>query len=296
MKINLSVLIPARNEARNISACLSAIADWADEILVVDSNSTDDTQIIVERYGGTVIQFKYQGGWPKKRQWALDNYSFRNNWILLLDADEIVRDELKREIEQAMSASDKVGYYIALENIFLGRQLRWGGFRFYKLSLFQHGKGRYEKRIDRHTEDMADIEIHEHVTADGPTGTLRQAIEHRNINNLSRYIEKHNDYSNWEAEVMYQVYKGTLLDDELPPRLFGGNQAQQRRWLKNKFFFLPGFSVVAFVYHYFVRLGFLDGRAGLIYCGFQAVQRFHTKAKVLEMVLAERITDSFPSE
>ena len=86
IKIPLSILIPCRNEEKNIARCLEPIANWVDEIVVVDSQSTDRTQEIVESYGAKFIQFNYTGGWPKKRQWALDNFSFRNNWILLLDS------------------------------------------------------------------------------------------------------------------------------------------------------------------------------------------------------------------
>jgi glycosyltransferase involved in cell wall biosynthesis len=91
----LSVIIPVKNEALNLSACLTVIAGWADEIIVADSNSTDGTQEIAKQFGATVIQFNYEGGWPKKRQWVLDTYPIRNEWVLLLDADEILLDPLK---------------------------------------------------------------------------------------------------------------------------------------------------------------------------------------------------------
>ena len=95
---NISALIPVRNEAKNIGRCLEALKGWADEIIVIDSQSTDGTIEIAESYGARVVQFYYEGGWPKKRQWALDNLEFRNKWILLLDADEILPSRLKPEV------------------------------------------------------------------------------------------------------------------------------------------------------------------------------------------------------
>ena len=126
---------------------------------------------------------------------------------------------------------------------------------------------------------MADIEVHEHVVVDGPTVRLSNPVIHHNVESLSRYIHKHDEYSNWESRVLLQGEQGT---SELPPAFFG-TQAQRRRWLKKRLYMLPGSPVLLFLYRYFFRLGFLDGTPGLIYCGFQAVQMFHTKAKIYEL-------------
>ena len=125
---------------------------------------------------------------------------------------------------------------------------------------------------------MADMEVHEHVMVDGPTSKLQNAMIHQNVASLSRYINKHDEYSNWECRVLMQP----ASHRELPPSLFG-SQAQRRRWLKRKLFAVPGSPVLLFLYRYLFRLGFLDGVPGLIYCGFQAVQMFHTKAKIYEL-------------
>ena len=126
---------------------------------------------------------------------------------------------------------------------------------------------------------MADMEVHEHVVVDGTTMRLKNPLIHHNVESLSRYIQKHDEYSNWEARVLLQSGKDGA---ELPPALFG-TQAQRRRWLKKKLYAMPGSPVLLFLYRYLLRLGFLDGIPGLIYCGFQAVQMFHTKAKIYEM-------------
>lgn len=275
--VPVSVLIPTRNESLNLPRCLEAIAEWADEIVVVDSRSTDGTVEIANSYGATVIQFDYPGGWPKKRQWALDTFRFRNDWILLLDADEILLDPVKREIGEAVRAGDVDGYWLRLRLHFLGRPLRHGGFDLWKLSLFRRGQGRFEERVGAQDPSMSDIEIHEHVIVRGATGRLKSPIRHENWNSLYRYIEKHNAYSQWEARVYFEGWEG-----EVGPSLFG-NQAQRRRWLKIRLVRVPGFPILTFLYHYVARAGFLDGRAGLIYCALKGIQRFHAKAKLYEI-------------
>ena len=275
-RVPLSVLIPVRNEEANLPRCLDTIRQWADEIVVVDSGSTDNTVSIAEDAGATVLQFDYQGGWPKKRQWALDTHAWSNDWVLLLDADEILTAEAKQEIAQAISSGTFDGYWLPFRIVFLGRMLRFGDTQLWKCSLFRVGRGRYEQRLDRQDESMSDIEVHEHVVVDGPTSRLTSSVRHENWNSLARYIDKHNEYSTWEAAVLREG-----KDTEFPATLFG-NQAQRRRWLKRTLIRLPGSPFLRFLYIYICRLGFLDGRAGLIYATFKLVQMFHVKAKMYE--------------
>ena len=281
-KLPVSVIIPVRNEAANLPRCLEALYDFAD-VYVVDSQSSDSTVEIARSYGARVAQFHYQGGWPKKRQWAMDNLPLEQDWILLLDADEVLTTELKNEIRAAIADPLISGYYIALSIYFLGRVLRHGDAGFWKLSLFRRGKGKYECRLKDQDVSMADMEVHEHVCVDGPTARLKNPLVHHNVESLSHYIRKHDEYSNWEARVLAQAARNT---DEIAPSFFG-TQAQRRRWLKKKIFATPGSPVLLFLYRYLFRLGFLDGVPGLIYCSFQAVQMFHTKAKIYELKTKE---------
>jgi glycosyltransferase involved in cell wall biosynthesis len=274
----VSVIIPARNEARNLPRCLESLASVG-EIYLIDSQSADDTARIAESHGAKVVQFHYRGGWPKKRQWAMDTLPFAHDWILLLDADEVLTPELAAEIRSAMQASDVNGYYIALEMYFLGRRLRHSGASFWKLSLFRKGLGRFECRLQDQTTSMADMEVHEHVIVNGPTRRLQHPLVHHNVESLDRYIQKHNEYSNWEARVWLD---GNKNEEQIQPSLWG-TQAQRRRWLRRHFFELPGSPVLFFLYKYFARLGFLDGVPGFIYCVFQGVQFFHIKAKIYEL-------------
>jgi glycosyltransferase involved in cell wall biosynthesis len=257
--------------------CLDSIQVWADEIVVVDSQSTDRTLQIAAEYGASILQFHYEGGWPKKRQWALDNYNWRNDWILLLDADEILLPSTKNEMEHAIQSDLYDGYLIRLEVCFLGRMLRYGGNQLWKLSLFRRGKGCFEKRLEHQEVSMADMEVHEHLVVQGQTGRLRYPVRHENVNSLDRYIAKHNEYSNWEAAVIMNGCEGGV-----EPYLFG-TQAQRRRWLKQNLARLPASPLLVFVLKYFLQRGFLDGIPGFYYCCFQAIQLFHVKAKLYEL-------------
>jgi glycosyltransferase involved in cell wall biosynthesis len=277
-RIPVTVIIPTRNEARHLSRCLEA-ARLCAEIYVVDSESTDETVEIAHTFGAKVVQFHYAGGWPKKRQWALDSLSFDNEWVLLLDADEILTRELADEVQHAIRNPRFQGYYVFLRLNFLGRVLRFGDSGFWKMSLFRRGRGHFECRLREQDDSMGDIEVHEHVVVDGSTGTLKQALLHENVETLSRYIAKHNEYSNWESRVLAQEGE---QDRELPPTLLG-TQAQRRRWLKKWLYRIPGSPLFLFLYRYVFRLGLLDGVPGLIYCGFQSIQMFHTKAKLYEL-------------
>ena len=278
----ITVIVAARNEAHNLPRCLESLR-CAGEVYVIDSQSADATVQIAESYGAHVVQFHYQGGWPKKRQWAMDSLPLTYDWIFLVDADEALTPELAGEIRSAIRNPAYDGYYIALRMFFLGRELRHSGASFQKLSLFRRGSGHFECRLKEQDASMADMEIHEHIVLDhgsnGRTARLKNPLLHHNVESLSRYIRKHDEYSNWEAKVWLE---GERSARDLRPSLFG-SQAQRRRWLRKKFFALPGSPVLFFLYKYVFALGFLDGIPGLIYCGLQGVQFFHIKAKIYEL-------------
>ena len=281
-KLPISVIVAARNEEKNLPRCLKALRDVG-EVYVIDSGSTDATPEIARSFGAKVVQFRYQGGWPKKRQWAMDTLAFGFDWIFLVDADEALTAELAEEIRQAIQNPNINGYYISLRMYFLRRLLRHGGAGFWKLSLFRRGKGGFECRLKDQDISMADMEVHEHVVVEGNTARLKNPIEHHNVESLSRYIQKHDEYSNWEAKVWVEGQANAQLEAS-----FFGTQAQRRRWLKTKFLRMPGAPLWLFLFKYVFGLGFLDGLPGLIYSGFQAVQVFHVKAKIYELRQARK--------
>jgi glycosyltransferase involved in cell wall biosynthesis len=278
VSLPVSVIVPVRNEASNLPRCLESLRG-AGEVYVIDSQSSDQTIEVARAYGSKVVQFDYRGGWPKKRQWAMDTLPLAYDWIILLDADEAIPPNLADEIREAIKNPEFDGYYIALRMSFLGRILHHGDASFYKLSLFRRGKGRFECRLRDQDASMSDMEVHEHVIVDGRTTRLKNPLLHYNVESLSRYILKHNEYSNWDARVWLE---GETNSTDLPPSMFG-SQAQRRRWLRRMFFGLPGSPLLFFIYKYVLRLGLLDGLPGLIYCGFQGVQFFHIKSKIYEL-------------
>jgi glycosyltransferase involved in cell wall biosynthesis len=280
-RLPITVIVAVRNEERNLGRCLESLSSVA-QIYVVDSQSTDGTAQIAHAHGAELVQFRYRGGWPKKRQWALDTLPFSCEWVLLLDADEALTPELANEILRTIKDARFDGYYLKLQMNFLGRVLRHCGASFYKLALFRHGRAHFECRLQAQDDSMCDMEVHEHVIVDGGTAKLRNPLIHRNVELLSHYIRKHDQYSNWESRVLSRKYRGS---EELEPALLG-TQAQRRRWLKKVLFRVPGSPGILFFYRYLLCLGFLDGVPGLIYCVFQAVQMFHTKAKIYEQRVA----------
>ena len=283
LTLPVSVIVPVRNEGRNLRRCLESLRG-AGEVYVIDSQSTDDSAEIARTCGSRLIQFYYRGGWPKKRQWALDMLPLQYEWVLLLDADEALTPDLANEIKAAIRNPKVDGYYIGLDMFFLGRRLRHCGASFYKLSLFRHGKGGFECRAQHQDGSMCDMEVHEHVIVNGRTEKLKEKVVHRNVESLSRYIQKHNEYSNWEAQVWRESGRNRRA---LQARLFG-TQAERRRWIRKKLFNLPGASLLFMLYKYVLCLGFLDGVPGLIYCGLQGIQFFQIKAKVYEAKIASR--------
>ncbi len=285
VEIPISVIIAARNEVKNLPRCLQSLQSFG-EVYVIDSQSSDNTVEIARQAGAKVVQFHYHGGWPKKRQWAMDTLPLAYDWILLLDADESVTPELVAELKQVMRSNDYDGYSIPLKMHFLGRELRHSGATFRKTSFFRRNKGHYECRLKNQDASKSDMEGHEHIVVEGKTGTLIAPLLHHNVESLSRYIQKHNEYSNWEARVWYDLEASY---NDLPPAFFG-TQAQRRRWLRKQLFALPGSPFLFFLYKYILRFGFLDGIPGFIYCALQGIQFFHIKAKVYELKHSSELT------
>ncbi len=284
-RLPITAIVPTRNEAGNLAACLKSLR-FCDQVIVVDSASTDSTLRIAAQHGAEVHQFAYSGGLPRKRQWAMDNLPIRNRWTLLIDADERVTPALRRELAEIATADGPAdGYWITLRLVFMGRELRHGGSGLRKLSFFRTGRGRFECLFAEQDARMSDVEIHEHVIVDGLEGQCRAAMRHENVHSLHRYIEKHNEYSTWSAELALRRRRGERGSDERKPSLFG-NQAERRRWIMDRLWSLPYggvlLPVMRFAYFYILKLGILDGVPGLYYCGFKAVQAFHIMAKVRE--------------
>jgi glycosyltransferase involved in cell wall biosynthesis len=281
-KLPVSVLIPAKNEEANLPACLASVAR-ADEVFVVDSQSADRSIPIAETYGAKVVQFHFNGSWPKKKNWALDNLPFRNPWVLIVDCDERIPPELWDEIAVAIEQPDVVGYYLNRKVFFLGRWIRYGGkYPDWNLRLFKHEQGRYE---NLHTEDIrntGDNEVHEHVVLSGPVGYLKTDMLHIDFRDMYHWLARHNRYSNWEAQVYLNILTGQEDDGTIGANLFG-NAVQRKRWLKKIWVRLPLKPWLRFILVYFIRFGFLDGRAGYIYACLLSQYEFQIGVKLSEL-------------
>lgn len=276
MKVPISVLVPIKNEAENLSRCLDSVS-WADEIFVVDSQSTDDSIRIAEKHGARTVQFEFNGIWPKKKNWALENLPFRHEWVLILDADEVLPPEAGAEIGAAIANSQGiVGYWINRRFFFLGRWLKHAYYPNWNLRLFRHSLGRYEKLTDAATES-GDNEVHEHVIVQGPTARLRAEMDHYAFPSVEVFLEKHNRYSNWEARVAVDGYLAKSAG-----ALSHGRVGMRRR-LKLLSQRLPFRPWLRFLYVYIWQKGFLDGRDGYYFARLHATYEFLCVVKTYEL-------------
>jgi glycosyltransferase involved in cell wall biosynthesis len=275
-RVPVSVIIPIRNEAGNLARCLASVR-WADEICVVDSQSTDGSIAIAEQNGAQIVQFQFNGTWPKKKNWALENIPFRNDWVFILDADEVLPPEAEQEFAQAIAnAGDKSGYWINRRFMFMGRWLRHAYYPNWNLRLFKHSLGRYEKLTDANTRS-GDNEVHEHVIVNGPTGRLRCEMDHYAFPSVEVFVEKHNRYSNWEARVSAnRQLSGSDVQ-------IGSNVVGRRRRLKQFSQRLPFRPFLRFLYIYIWQKGFLDGREGYYFARLHGVYEFLSIAKTYEL-------------
>jgi glycosyltransferase involved in cell wall biosynthesis len=277
MTLPVGILIPIKNEAANLPRCLASVR-WADEVWVVDSQSTDASPQIAKTAGAKVIQFEFSGTWPKKKNWALENLPFKHEWVFILDADEVLPPEAESDfrtiVEDPQHPVD--GYWINRRFMFMGRWLRHAYYPNWNLRLFRHRLGRYEKLTDSATAS-GDNEVHEHVLVEGSTARLRCEMDHYAFPDVATFVEKHNRYSNWEARVALDRYLRR-----------GGEHLQAGRvgWLRHLKILslrLPGRPLLRFAYVYFWQRGFLDGRAGYDFACLHAFYEFLCVIKTREL-------------
>ncbi len=276
-RVAVSVIIPTLNEASNMARCLDHL-QWADEVVVVDSGSSDATAKIAEAYGAKVVQFKWNGLWPKKKNWALRNAPLSHDWVLIVDADEWITPELASEIQRAVeSPGEAVGYYINRKFIFMGRWIKHCGYYpSWNLRLIRRGFGEYERLTGIGNTGSGDNEVHEHVIANGSVGYLDNDMLHFAFPTIHTFVEKHNRYSNWEAAVQFR--KADTISAAI------GEKLSKRRRLKNLSRYLPFRPTLRFLYAYVVKGGFLDGRPGYIFCRLLAIYEYLSVAKYTELM------------
>jgi glycosyltransferase involved in cell wall biosynthesis len=276
MSVPVSILIPTRNEAPNLTRCLRSV-EWASEIYVVDSKSTDATCQIAERFGASVVQFEYKDGWPKKKNWALAHLPFQNEWVLILDADEVLCEGGREEIDGLLNSQSEItGYWINRRFMFLGKWLKHAYYPNWNLRLFKHSLGRFERLIEGET-NSGDVEIHEHILVKGATGRLKTEVEHYAFPSVESFIEKHNRYSNWESQFEWE------LKSKGPASMLQDRRVSFRRRLKLLSRKLPMRPLLRFCYIYFVQRGFLDGIEGYYFAQLHACYEWMSLVKSFEL-------------
>lgn len=281
-KIPVSVLIPAKNEQANLPPCLQSV-NRADEVFVVDSQSSDRSVEIAESYGANVVQFHFNGRWPKKKNWSLENLPFRHEWVLIVDCDERIPPELWDEIAVAIQNSNYDGYYLNRKVFFLGKWIRYGGkYPDWNLRLFRHKKGRYENLNTEEIRNTGDNEVHEHVILEGSVSYLKNDMLHIDFRDIYHWLERHNRYSNWEARVYLNLLNGIDESGTIGANLFG-DAVQRKRFLKKLWVQLPFKPTLRFILFYIIRLGFLDGKAGYIYGRLLSQYEYQIGVKLYEL-------------
>jgi glycosyltransferase involved in cell wall biosynthesis len=274
--MNISVLVPTLNERRNIADCLDSVS-WSDDVVVVDSGSREGTLEAARARGTRIVDFKWNGQFPKKKNWALENVPWKNEWLLILDADERITPELAEEIQTTVRHPAADGYFINRRFMFMGRWIEHCGYYpSWNLRLFRHRLGRYE-RLHGGDTGSGDNEVHEHVVLNGATAYLKHDMLHFAYPDIYTWIEKHNRYSNWEAQVEVMGRGSDREAQDIGSRL--AKRRALREWSRR----MPFRPTSRFLYSYILKRGFLDGYAGYVFCRLLASYEMMSVFKAYEL-------------
>lgn len=274
--MSVSIFIQTLNEEDNLPGLLESVA-WADDIVVLDSLSTDRTEEIARAAGCRFFARAFDGRGPHQN-WAMENIDFKHRWVFYLDADERMTPELKEEIltiaDLEPGETSPVAYYCGRKNFFMGKWLKHAMPCGFIMRFFQPAKIRFARLANPVP------------TVDGEVGYLEEHFLHYNFSKgLREWFERHNRYSTYEAEETMRALR------EQPVRLrnlLARDPMTRRLELKNLSFRMPGRPFLKFIYMYFLKLGILDGRPGLTYCRLQAIYEYQICLKVRELKRAER--------
>jgi glycosyltransferase involved in cell wall biosynthesis len=274
MHAPLTVIIHTLNEEVNLPFTLRNVVGWADQIFVVDSQSTDRTLELARSFGvETVSRECSRESLVEQRNWALNNLPVTNDWVFILDADETMPEELKSEVARLVGESDphRDGYWCRFRTIFLDRWIKHASmYPSWSLRLFRHKVVRYERR-----------EVNSHPLVEkGREGYLSHDLLHEDRRGFYYYVQRLNEFSSLEARAYRRAL--TSKDSHLLQGRLLGTPAERRRYLKGVFVRLPMRPAILFWYLYVVRRGFLDGRPGFDYCIYKAVAEWLVSVKMRE--------------
>jgi glycosyltransferase involved in cell wall biosynthesis len=274
--IPVSVLILTLNEEINLARCLEGLR-WSDDVVVLDSYSTDGTLEIARKYGVRVVQRKFDS-WSAHQNWAVTNIPFKYPWVYYSDADEVVTSELAAAVDEAVrSDRPEVAYRVLRKEMLWGRWLRFSSmYPVWILRLFRPEKIRWERLVNPI------------AVVDGPTGQIREHIVHYSFNKgLFEWVKKHNAYALFEAkEAIASVRSGSGVS--LSDLLARQDPVRRRKALKNLSFRMPFRPLLRFLYMYVLRMGCLDGWSGLTYCRLVSMYELMIDLNVREIQAAEK--------
>ena len=277
MKLPISAVILTYNEEKNIENCLKSIGDFIEEIFIVDSFSTDKTLDIVKQYTDKIFQHEFEN-YGKQRNWALKALPVKTEWVLNLNSDQRLTEDLKEELTRIFCKNqylDCDGFLFARKTIFMGRWIKYGGhYPVYDAILFRHGLGICEEsRYDQV------------FTVNGKIKKICGDVEDIVTDSLVNFTGRHNRWSSLEA-IDQVLGEDQISRKEGVKQNFFGNPMEKRRFLKASYMHLPLFirSFTYLFYRYFLKLGFLDGVEGLIFHFLQGFWfRFLVDAKIHEI-------------
>ena len=275
---DITVLILTYNEEQHIERCITSLKPFAKEIILIDSFSTDRTIEIARLMGAKVLQNPWPNNHAIQFNWGLEHADIQTKWVMRMDADEYVTPELSEEIVSKLESLhvNTTGVFVKRRVYFMDRWIKHGGYYpTWLLRIWQYGKGNCEERwMDEHIK-----------VTEGATVQFQHDIVDHNLNNLTWWTNKHNNYATREAIDILNIIYNFMQYDEVEPKLFG-SQAQRKRWLKMRYAKLPLF-VRPFIYfhlRYIFQLGFLDGRPGLVWHFLQGFwYRFLVDSKINEL-------------
>lgn len=261
MKLDVTVIILTYNEELHIRRCLENVCPIAKKVYVIDSPSTDNTVEICSEFSNVeVVVHKYPGNQAEQFNWALDNVKIETEWVLRLDADEYLTDGLKKEMNEKLNRLplSTSAVVLPLGRAFMGRILKHGIVNGVKMiRLFRYGKVRYEQRLmDEHLEVL-----------EGNTITFENNFIDDSLLSLSKFIDKHNNYSSREAALLLDAeYNLTFLPKSETSQTYA-SEVSAKRAQKAKYAKMPLFwrSLGYFIYRYILKLGFLDGKEGFLW-------------------------------
>lgn len=273
MSVLVTVVIPTYNEERNIRHAIESVL-WTKNVFVVDSFSTDKTVEIAKKYAPKVevVQHEWEG-YARQKNWALDNLPFSTEWVMFLDADEVVTEKPRSSIKEEIDKTEHKGYYIPMRYVFLGKWLKHAaGYPQYKLILFNRHHAKWEER-----------EVHEHPIVSGDVSYLTGDIIHQDRKPLRYFFDRHNRYADMEAREQFKLIKRSNRTTSWPDMFSRGKRKRflkESLWLQLPVLIRP---FVRFAHLYFFKLGFLDGVAGLAYCLAALSNQIQISLKLVEL-------------